>query len=319
MNDTGPLLEVIHACLEGRASESDWKFLNEQLRHNSAARDLYLEMADLHSGLSVEEGLWVGRRPAAAALRPAVPQWFRSRWMAAAAGLVVGLSGASFAWAIASPWMPRTMALVSQSFAGREGRLPSGIPRSFGVWGGDEAEIVRDAGAGPKEEPAMLRFLKAEPDEAFPGSPAGSCDVFRVVDLRPYRVAGEQGDSVLQFSAAFSDRRASFGEALRFSIRIFVFSGDWQRVREKWPQIRSETVSSGGAIFDSFGGAPQAVRTLSAKALIPAQGDFAVVQLVVGRLGEVSREPAVFGEQYASNVRLTLKSTGRGALPAISR
>jgi hypothetical protein len=58
----------------------------------------------------------------------------------------------------------------------------------------------------------------------------------------------------------------------------------------------------------SKGGAPQAWHTVTAKVLLPAHAEFAVVQLVAGKTQAGAGQPSEFGEQFADDVRLTLKT-----------
>ena len=316
------LADSIQAALDGRASEAEIEFLNGELRRNSAARDLYLQMADLHSCLAVEERLWSahdrpGSQPSLSipSRNPAgLLSWFWRPWGAAVAGLVLGLSGASVAWAIAAPWSPRVVTLPNRGFEGLAGRLPSGFPLSAGFWSGDDAEVVTEDSPQGNKRREVLRFLQAAQDASSPNGPANSCDVFRVVDLRHLRkLAEEEGETVLQLSAAFSDRRAEAGEQVRFACRIHVFGGSIDSLRASWPKPNANLLSSGFALFDSWGGAPQAVRVLRAKTVIPAEGDYAVLQLAVTNIREPARTPAAFGRQYVSDVSLTLKTHSRSS------
>jgi hypothetical protein len=314
------LADSIQAALDGRASEAEIEFLNSELRRNSAARDLYLQMADLHSCLAVEERLWPARfrtesesSGRIATRKPAgLLAWLWRPWGAAVAGLVLGLSGASVAWAIAAPWSPRVVTLPNRGFEELAGRLPSGVPLSAGVWSGDDAEVVMEDSPQGNKPRKLLRFLQAAGDASFPNGPANSCDVFSVVDLRRLRKLAEtDGENVLQVSAAFSDRRAEAGEQIRFACRIHVFSGSIDSLRSTWPKPDANLLSSGFALLESRGGTPQEVRLLRAKTVLPAEGDYALLQLAVTKIRAQARTPAVFGRQYVSDVSLTLKTQSR--------
>lgn len=60
-NNRQELIDLIYAYLDGRATEEQATRLNATLRADEASRDLYLKLADIHSCLAVEEGLWVGQ------------------------------------------------------------------------------------------------------------------------------------------------------------------------------------------------------------------------------------------------------------------
>jgi DNA-directed RNA polymerase specialized sigma24 family protein len=54
--------DLIHAFLDGRATDAESDRLNELLLADPAARETYVQLADMHSCLAVDEQLWV--RPA---------------------------------------------------------------------------------------------------------------------------------------------------------------------------------------------------------------------------------------------------------------
>ena len=53
------LANLIQRHLDGQLTDDEMDRLNTQLRNNAAARDWYLQLADVHSCLSVDEQLWV--------------------------------------------------------------------------------------------------------------------------------------------------------------------------------------------------------------------------------------------------------------------
>ena len=87
--DYEALSQMIHACLDGRATEAQASRLNALLREDAAARDLYLQLADTHSCLAVEESLWMD--PSALAAHPdlavasVAKRWFVWRALLSAA------------------------------------------------------------------------------------------------------------------------------------------------------------------------------------------------------------------------------------------
>jgi len=63
MNDPhNELHSLIHAVLDGRASDDESERLNELLRINVEALDVSLQLADAHACLAVDEKLWVNDR-----------------------------------------------------------------------------------------------------------------------------------------------------------------------------------------------------------------------------------------------------------------
>ena len=53
------LTDLIHAFLDGRATDAEAVRLNELLLADPAAREEYVRLADVHSCLAVDEQLWV--------------------------------------------------------------------------------------------------------------------------------------------------------------------------------------------------------------------------------------------------------------------
>lgn len=242
----------------------------------------------------------------------------RSAWLAslvsrpfaaAAAGLAFGLVCASFAWAVASPsavaTMVRVFALEDGSFEKSFGKLPSGFPRQTGLWGGDDAEIV-STGPSAKDGSHALRFVRAEGDENMPGSPANSCDVWQLVDLRGLK-ATARAEATLELSASFLDARAERGEDIRFHVRVYAFAGAPERLHSEWPMAIKEALAFGSNTVGSSGGHPDLWLKATARTVLPSGVDFAVVQLVASKQAPHGTA-AQFGEQFADEVRLTLRT-----------
>jgi hypothetical protein len=180
-------------------------------------------------------------------------------------------------------------------------RLERGFPHQTGFWSGDEAAI-RDG---------QLRFIAPGSDSGDPNGRAISCDVFQLVDLRPLRHAlSPEGDSVLELSADFRDGRApNTKPSVSFFGQLYLFSGDPGSLHQTWPQSIPEALASGSAQVTTLGSDAKGVRTLTAKCLIPAQADFAVIQIAA----RPNLRPAKLDELSADNVKLTLKT--QPALP----
>ena len=76
----------------------------------------------------------------------------------------------------------------------------------------------------------------------------------------------------------------------------------------EWPLSQKEALAAGSGTFDSFGGAPATWQTVSTKVLLPPSADFAVIHLVVHKPKNPAGTEALFGDQFADDVRLTLKT-----------
>lgn len=222
--------------------------------------------------------------------------WITRPITAMAAGLVIGLFSASIVWAISAPkaTTERLFSLLNGSFD--ENRLERGFPHRTGFWSGDEAAI-RDG---------QLRFIAPGSDSGDPTGRAISCDVFQLVDLRPLRHAlSPDGDSVLELSADFLDARAPNSKpSVSFFGQLYLFAGDPGSLHQTWPQSIPEALASGSVQVTTLGSDAKGTRTLIAKCLIPAQADFAVIQIAA----RPNLRPAKLDGLSADNVKLTLKT-----------
>lgn len=234
--------------------------------------------------------------------------WKSRPAISAAAGLVIGLFGASVVWAISTPeWTAmasRVTGLVDAGFEeGSAGPIESGFPKTPGRWSGDEAARVDLEGG------RVLQFVSPGADEAVPGGRAISCDVFQLVDLRPLRKM-EKGDATLELSAKFRDARAvGTLPSVTFMAQIFLFSGDPASLYEAWPNNLSEALASGAAFVHTMGEAKAEWHRLGAKCLVPPGADYAVIQIAA----RPNLRPVVMESLYADEVQLTL--TTRPELP----
>ncbi len=288
-----------------QAGEPRWLRLGERIGFRDAEPS-----ADEASVLEQFEDRIMGRLDMAFPSKHRLRRTGTPPWLAAAAGLVIGLFGASVVWAFANPkavaTASRLFTLVDGGFEKGGGVIASGLPTSFGVWSGDRSEIVSDGAAAPAEGKGVLRFLEAEREPALPAYGAASCDVFQLVDLRSLKSPGANDDATLELSVRFRDGRTGKGEKLNFFGRIILFSGDPSSIVPGWPFSQEKALGTAMVHVPSEGGAPDRWHLGRAKVLMPAEADFAVVHIMVHEPESRPGMKAVFGEQYADDVRLTL-------------
>jgi len=307
--------DLIQRYIEGTATPEDAGELSKLIETDTVVAGRYLDLAELHAALIGDDLL---RMPLSPALRgigtdgennrsPQRPRW--RPLVAAAAGLMIGAFSASLVFAFgvprSAPVFQRLPSLVDGGFEQYQGSTNKGFPSAFGTWSGDPAEV--SAGLS-KEGVQRLRFIRAEGDDAVPQSPANSCDIYQLVDLRPLRQSTSEGEVTLEMSAQFLDERTERGSALYFSVRLYVFSGSPESLRSEWPLTRKDALASGSGAIQSNGGSPSTWNVVRARVLLPQDADFAVVQLVAGRPASGTPKPAEFGEQFVDDVRLVLKT-----------
>lgn len=189
-SDPSELHILIHAGLEGHATDEQIVRLNNLLRTDAAARDLYLQLADTHSCLAVDERLWAKRATSSRstlANPSSQGRWFASLFArpitAAAVGLVIGLVSASVAFACVIPRLrpeaARSVPLFTESFEDEMMAPQRGFPSRAGVWSGDlSGNIPAETDLKPKGGERMVRLA---PHDRRKFSYA-----WRIVDLDAY-------------------------------------------------------------------------------------------------------------------------------------
>lgn len=307
---------------DGLATETEIRELNCLLSENTEALDAWIKYTSLHEELACGSVWLESELPGSAPLHADSSRQKKTQLLwrsvtAAVAGLVIGIFTTSVAWAYASPSLiataSRLMALVDGSFELRSGRLPSGFPKVMGTWSGDESEVIENGLVQARDGKRLLRFIRAERDPGGPQVTPASCDVFQLIDLHSVKSDGQSGDITLEMSAQFLDARQAASAPIRFTCRIFVFSGTPDALRDGWPLTRNDALASGCTESISKGGEPNTWHRVTAKVLLPSDADFAVIQLVAGKFPTHGNQPAQFGEQYVDDVQLTLKT--QPALP----
>lgn len=305
MNDER-LDHLIAAHLHSMLTHAERSELEHRLQHSASDREHFWQQAEMHALLhhTLQSNLGAERQP------PNSVRWLTWRPLTAAvAGLVIGLFSATLIFGYA---MPRAVATASRLFAladggfeGLRGRAASGFPSAFGVWSGDGAEAANERAV---EGHQALRFVKAERESALPNYGAASCDVYQLVDLRPLKADAALGDATLELSVQFRDAREATGEPVKFIGRLYVFSGTPGSLRAEWPLSQKEALAAGSGSADSLGGSPQAWQKVTTRVLLPPHADFAVVHLVAHKPKTPTGAEALFGAQFADDVRLTLKT-----------
>jgi hypothetical protein len=209
--------------------------------------------------------------------------------------------------------------LPNPSFELTTGRLPSGFPRAMGIWSGDEAEVVTGGSASTSalQGGKVLRFVRAEAERSAPKGPAYGCDVYQLVDLRAARELTKGGPTTLELSAAFRDGRPPASVATKISCRIYVFNGDPTRLAETWPNALDDALTTAMGRWESTGDNPD-WHLVEAQTVLPASAEFAVVHLTVWDSCQEGR-PATFGQIYADDIRLSLRTQTPQNLPLAKR
>jgi len=245
-------------------------------------------------------------------MKPAPPSLPRFPWLtwrpltAAAAGIVLGMLCTSVVFGYSMPRLAqRVFELANPEFELGTGKLPSGLPRRVGIWSGDEVEIIVRPDLKPSEGAQVLRFVKAEIQEGLVRS-ARSCDVFQLIDLRSLRDHIKPGEeAALELSADFLDARGAPGPTVRFACALMLFAGDPAELHTDWPAALDDILSAGKDQIDCGDGLAGRWHRLTARCVFPLGADFALLRVNVAQVNPV---PVEFGQQFADNVKLVLKT-----------
>jgi hypothetical protein len=214
----------------------------------------YLKAAQIHGALADETlALDLEAEPIAAAPEPKKVIWHFAwpRQIAAGlvAGLFVGLLGVGMVWAAGLPKAEaRALRIAHGDFESLpEGPIAKGFPVRFGEWGGNPAEVIKEADGN-----RILRFLATANVKEDPDGFASNCSVFQLVDLsalhKQWSAEQSQSQFSLNLSARFRRDPAPNDADLpkpKASLRIFLFQAEPESIREAWPRVVQQAEALG--------------------------------------------------------------------------
>ena len=210
--------DLVARCIDGRGTADDVRILAERLEGDVDFRRAWLRIANLDAAIHglVDGGLSAPRDdepvngPRSAIVGTAMDRSPRHRFsyaaglLAAGVGLFAGLGCVTLVWATVGPRAATARRVIADSF--ETGRQPevTGIPLEPGFWSGDYAEFAGDSGrVRPRSGTMMLRFLRSD----FEGKASKSghaSNVYRLIDLRPFRMSSQQDDVTVRVTAHFN-------------------------------------------------------------------------------------------------------------------
>ena len=207
---------LFSAALDDRLAEGEADQLAKLLRDDADARRLWFLYNDVECGLAER------RLRAATSVREARGPRIPVRRLAAAAACVVfGMFCGSAALAYFRPQPSKPTAILVESF--EEGPPPgvSGVPDRAGAWSGDFSQIAETGqGVAPAAGRRMLHFLRGD-SEGRPLEDSFGSDVFRLIDVRPWRNEIAAGDAVVQLTAYFNAAATEGAEPAACTMTIF--------------------------------------------------------------------------------------------------
>jgi hypothetical protein len=189
---------LFNAALNDELSDADSLELAAVLKSSAEARQLWFLYHDNECSLA-EMSPAVEPKTRSTGL-----SWFSWRQLTAvAAGLFIGLFGASVVWGYVGPYAGKVVTLLQESFESGPPPLTTGIPVEAGHWSGDYSQVVGEyRGVKPAGGRKMLRFLRSD-YEGKPTRDGFIGDVFRIIDVSGPEYDVARGDACVSVEARF--------------------------------------------------------------------------------------------------------------------
>jgi len=284
------------------------------LESNPKALAWLAERALLHEGLGAamkSQALQQAAVAEMAALPSARRPGRRFSWRpltAAAAGLVIGCFSASVVFAYVGPSLGKAMLLLQESFESGPAPLVIGVPIAAGMWSGDFTEIVGEQqGVKPERGTKMLHLLRADFEGKARVEGNYFADVYRLVDLRPYRREFADGGAVVQLSAAFNAFAFPAEEAFGGSVAVHALSAatdvDGFRLNE-W-SIESESLAMARNHRLKLDRDPGTWQRLGTELRLPPDTEYLLIRISVDHSNPSQRRVS-FDGHYVDDVRLSM-------------
>lgn len=321
---TDSLDKLIQKHLDGRTSTEEAESLSARIVADKDVRSRYLKAAQIHGALADETlALDLESEPIVASPEPqnVIWQFAWPRQIAAGlvAGLFVGILGVGMVWAVGSPKAEaRVLRIAHGDFESLPaGPIAKGFPVRFGEWGGNPAEVIKEADGN-----RILRLLATANVKDDPDGFASNCSVFQLVDLSALRQqwAAEQSQSQfsLNLSARFR-RDPAPNDAdlpkLKGSIRIFLFQAEPESIGEAWPQVTQQTVAMGKK---SITLEPGEAASISASCILDSDATVALIA-VAASAGFNSKTSVPLGGYFVDDVQLTVIKQPKLPVQVVSR
>ncbi|MBL9209802.1 MAG: hypothetical protein JNL92_05000 [Opitutaceae bacterium] len=293
---------LFNAALNGTLRAAERPQLAELLKSSAEARQLWYLYHDNECGLSelklsappiaARQGMWA---PDSALAPQQTSPWLQWRSLAAAAaGLVIGLFGATVVYGLAvhrGAEKKTPLALFEPGFENAQLPLVKGIPRGAGRWGGDAAQVVAGENGVPTKEGRFM--LRLQPPAR------GAWRLYQVLDLQTLPPGGSGESREIEISAALATVDAD--ASVRFFIRAFAVTEAPDEMDAAWLDRRDESIASATRGVDLPPGT-QGWQTLGVTMQVPRNARSLVLFLGVRTPDKSARESPM----YLDDVRVTL-------------
>ena len=296
---------LVETYIEGRLSEAEASRLSELIERSQEARDRYWDLALVHGML--EQGLQTASVKAATGEEPVASrvkqrhlfQW--PRLVAAAAGILIGVFGASMVWAYKVPLAKQpvreTTELLFESFEDPTASYSKGFPRSAGVWHGELSVMKAEAELGAKRGSYVAK-VSPVPDRKF-------AYARRILDLSELPAAKEGKQREIEVQASFLG--SNNDQPSRFQIRLGVFSEEPEAVRPIWnnEDVLFDRVLLHVGKNHTTAAEDEGWHRMRASVVIPAHARSLVVSLAAADVGQTPTKT----DHYLDAIRFRLIET----------
>jgi hypothetical protein len=244
---------------------------------------------------------------------------FRGTWLAwrpvtaAAAGLIFGMLCTSVVSGYIGAVPRRPHPVLDDGFEDSTPPRPLGVPRDFGQWSGDFAEIVGPQnGVTPHGGNKMWRFLRADNETSALAPRHYVGEAIHVLDLKPLRAAGVKAGAQIEISAYFAQAQAAASFRYHWNIKAAAFEGKVTEAAMLWGNWNEASASL--AKREVLAHPNGQWQRLSVTMQLPPNADFLVFECaVVQHHPAISEGVATFPGHYLDDVRVRLLPPTREA------
>ena len=249
------------------------------------------------------------RPEAEPAARPRRSVWLQWRPLTtAAAGLVIGLFSASMVMAYVAPSLGKIITVLQDGFESGPAPRVTGIPTEPGIWSGDYTEVVGEQqGVKPESGRKMLRFLRADYDGKPNSQGSYVGDIYRLIDLRPYRREFADGGAVVQVSAGFNAIAFPENEQYRVSVAMYALTAEMASTPGALggPSLDNDALAMARKCLARLDRDPSTWQKVEGELRVPRDTEFLLIHLAVTHAAR-GQKRETFDGHYLDGVQVTL-------------
>ncbi len=317
MKDTDAQDRLFSRVCDGQADADEVRQFHQLLLSDAAALEAWLRYSELHGELAAAE---VWERTGQLSPLPVgseVAHWttgWRFKWRplaAAAMGMGFGLLAASMVWAYVTPQSVRPISLFEEDFEQTPDIVGKGTTLQAGAWRGNYAAITSDSEVKPASGHQMLRLLKPGYEAEYRGKPktAGSHlgDVYRMIDVRPYRRLSAEGNATVQVAASFNAVPFPEDEGYRCAVSVYALDAETapSGAANLGTTLTSDALAMARSRSTRLDRDPVTWQRLTTDLRLPANAEFIVIRLHVAQVHD-SPGKYTFTGTYVDDVRVSL-------------